>query len=111
MQRQLLHPGKWSANDLHNCLVLFSARARNSLDSELWQSGNVDAVQQIPQSASGNLGFISKSLDLICVMECHILLGIAQRSVVFIFLTFSLVALFFFFLAVFFLLIVMVIVM
>jgi hypothetical protein len=34
--------------DLHDCLVLLSSRARNSLDSELWQSGDVDAVQQIP---------------------------------------------------------------
>jgi hypothetical protein len=34
-----------SANDLHDCLVLFSSRARNSLDSELWWSGDVDAVQ------------------------------------------------------------------
>jgi hypothetical protein len=33
-----------SAKDLHDCLVLFSARARNSLDSELWWSGDVDAV-------------------------------------------------------------------
>jgi hypothetical protein len=33
-----------SADDLHNYLVLFSARAWNSLDSELWQSGDVDAV-------------------------------------------------------------------
>jgi hypothetical protein len=37
-----------SADDLHNCLVLFSSRARNSLDSKLWRSGDVDAVQQIP---------------------------------------------------------------
>jgi hypothetical protein len=43
-----------SADDLHDCLVLFLAWARNSLDSELWRSGDVDAVQQIPQSASGN---------------------------------------------------------
>jgi hypothetical protein len=38
----------WSAEELHDCLILFSARAQNSLDSELWQSGDVDAVQQIP---------------------------------------------------------------
>jgi hypothetical protein len=37
-----------SADDLHDCLVLFSSRARNSLDSELWWSGDVDPVQQIP---------------------------------------------------------------
>jgi hypothetical protein len=37
-----------SAHDLHDCLVLFSARVRNSLDLELWRSGDVDAVQQIP---------------------------------------------------------------
>jgi hypothetical protein len=33
-----------SAIDFHDCLVLFSARARNSLDSELWQSADLDAV-------------------------------------------------------------------
>jgi hypothetical protein len=33
-----------STKDLHDCLILFSARARNSLDSELWRSGDVDAV-------------------------------------------------------------------
>jgi hypothetical protein len=36
-----------SAEDLHDCLILFSARARNSLDSELWWSGDIDVVQQI----------------------------------------------------------------
>jgi hypothetical protein len=74
------------------------------------RSGDVDAVQQIPQSASGNRGFISKSFDLIGVVERLILLGIAPRSVVFIFFAFSLVALFFFFLIVFFLLLAMVVV-
>jgi hypothetical protein len=43
-----------SADDLHDCLVRFSSRTHNSLDSELWRSGDVDAVQQIPQSASGD---------------------------------------------------------
>jgi hypothetical protein len=33
-----------STEDLHDCLILFSARAQNSLDSELWRSGDVDAV-------------------------------------------------------------------
>jgi hypothetical protein len=37
-----------TTDDLHDCLVLFLARAWNSLDSELWRSGDVDAVQQIP---------------------------------------------------------------
>jgi hypothetical protein len=92
-----------SAEDLHDCLILFSARARNSLDSELWRSGDDDAVQQIPQSASGNRGFISKSFDLVGIVECLILLGVAPRSVVFIIFAFSLVALFFFLLIVFFL--------
>jgi hypothetical protein len=67
------------------------------------RSGDVDAVQQIPQSASGNRGFISKSFDLIGIVERLILLGIAPRSVVFIFFAFSLVALFFFFLILLFL--------
>jgi hypothetical protein len=83
-----------SIDDLHDCLVLFSAGARNSLDSELWRSGDVDAVQQISQSASGDRGFVSKSFDLIGVMECLVLLGVAPRSVVFLFFLFSLVALF-----------------
>jgi hypothetical protein len=43
-------------------------------------------------------------------VERLILLGVASRSVVFIFFAFSLVALFFFFLVVFFLLMVMVVV-
>jgi hypothetical protein len=31
-----------STDDLHYCLVLFSARALNSLDSKFWRSGDVD---------------------------------------------------------------------
>jgi hypothetical protein len=99
-----------SADDLHDCLVLFSARAHNSLDSKLWRSGDVDAVQQIPQSTGGDRGFISKSFDLVGVVERLVLLCVAPRSVVFILFIFSLVALFFFFLFVFFLPLVMVIV-
>jgi hypothetical protein len=99
-----------STDDLHDCLVLFSARARNSFDSEFWRSGDVDVVQQIPQSASGNRGFISKSFDLIGIVEYLVLLSVAPRSVVFIFFAFSLVATFFFFLIVLFLLLVMVVV-
>jgi hypothetical protein len=91
------------ADDLHDCLVLFSSRARNSLNSELWRSGDVDAVQQIPQSTSGDQGFISKSLDLIDVVEHLVLLGVSPKSVVFIIFPFSLVALFLFFLVVSFL--------
>jgi hypothetical protein len=30
--------------DLHDCLVLFSSRAHNSLDFDLWWSGEVDVV-------------------------------------------------------------------
>jgi hypothetical protein len=33
-----------SAEDPHDCLVLFSSRARNSLDSKLWRSGDIDVV-------------------------------------------------------------------
>jgi hypothetical protein len=99
-----------STYDLHDCLVLFSARAQNSLDSELWWSDDVDVVQQIPQSASGDQGFLSKSFDLVDVVERLILLDVAPRSVVFIFLAFSLVVLFFFLLIVFFPLLVMVII-
>jgi hypothetical protein len=98
-----------STDDLHYCLVLFSARARNSLDSKFWRSGDVDMLQPILQSASGDRGFISKSFDFIGVVEYLALLGIAPRSVVFIFFTFSLVAIFFFFsFIVFFLLLVVV---
>jgi hypothetical protein len=85
-----------SAEDLHDCLILFSAKAWNSLDFELWRSGDVDAVQQIPRSAGGDRGFISKNFDLVGVMERHILLGVAPRGVVFIIFAFNLVALFFF---------------
>jgi hypothetical protein len=99
-----------SLDDLHDCLVLFSARAWNSLDSELWRSGDVDAVQQIPQSASGDWGFISKSFDLVGVIERLILLGVAQRSVVAIIFAFSLVTLFFFLVVFFFPMIVVVVV-
>jgi hypothetical protein len=37
-----------SAEDPHDCLVLFSLRLRNPLDSEFWVSGDVEVVQQIP---------------------------------------------------------------
>jgi hypothetical protein len=60
--------------------------------------------QQIPQSASGDWGFISKSFDFIGVVEYLVSLGIAPRSVVFIFFAFILFAIFFFFFIVFFLL-------
>jgi hypothetical protein len=84
-----------SAEDLHNCLVLFWSRAGNSLDPELWWSGDVDAVQQIPQSASGDRGFIFGGLDLIGVAVHLLLLRITQGSVVFIIFAFSLIAFFF----------------
>jgi hypothetical protein len=43
-----------STEDLHDCLVPFSSRARNPLDSEFWLSDDVEVVQQIPQHASGD---------------------------------------------------------
>jgi hypothetical protein len=52
--------------------------------------------QQIPQPASGDWSFISKSFDFIGVVEYLVFLDIALRSVVFIFFAFSLVAIFFF---------------
>jgi hypothetical protein len=85
-----------STDDHHYCLLLFSARARNSLDSKFWQSGDVDVFQQIPQFASGDQSFISKIFDFVGVVEYLVLLGVAPRSVVFIFFAFSLVATFFF---------------
>jgi hypothetical protein len=92
-----------SAEDLHDCLVLFSSRAQITLDSKFQRSGDVEVVQHIPQPTGGDRGFIFGSLDLIGVAEHLILLDITQRSVVFIIFTFSLVAIFFFFLIVFFL--------
>jgi hypothetical protein len=92
-----------SAEDLHDCLLLFLSRVRNPLDSEFQLSGDVEVVQQIPQSTDGDRGFISSGLDLIGIAERLILLGVTQGSVVFIIFAFSLVALFFFFLIVFFL--------
>jgi hypothetical protein len=58
-------------------------------------------VQQIPQPAGGDRGFIFGGLDLIGVVERLILLDITQRSVVFIIFAFRLVALFFFLLVFF----------
>jgi hypothetical protein len=87
-----------SAEDLHDCHVLFPSRAQNPLDSESWVSGDVEVVQQIPQPAGGDRGFISGGLDLIGVTEHLILLGVAQGSAVLIIFAFSLVALFSFFL-------------
>jgi hypothetical protein len=92
-----------TAEDLHDCLVLLLSRAQNPLDSKFRLSADVEVVQQIPQPADGDRGFISGGLDLVGVTECLILLGVTQGSVVFIIFAFSLVALFFFFLVVFFL--------
>jgi hypothetical protein len=86
-----------SAEDLHDCLVLFLSRAQNPIDSEFWVSGDVEVVQQISQPAAADRGFISGGLDLVGIAERLILLSVAQGSVVFIIFTFSLIALFFFF--------------
>jgi hypothetical protein len=99
-----------SAKNLHDCLVLFSSTAWNSLDSEFRRSGDVKAVHRIPQSAGGGRGFISGGLDLNGIAVHLILLSVTQRSVVFIIFAFSLVALFFFFLIVFFFLLMIVVV-
>jgi hypothetical protein len=98
-----------SVEDLHNCLVLVSSGAQNSLDFELWRSGDADAVQQFPQSVGGNRGFISAGLDLIRDVVLFLLLEIDQRSVVLIIFIFLLVA-FFFLLFVLFLLMVIIVV-
>jgi hypothetical protein len=81
--------------DLHDCLVLFLSRKWNSLDSQLWWSGDVDAVQQILQSVSGDCGFISESLDHVGIAIHFFLFGVTQMSVVFIIFAFSLIAFFF----------------
>jgi hypothetical protein len=90
-----------SAGDLHDCLVLFSSKAWNSLYSELWCSGDVDVIQQISQPTGGNRSFISRGLDLIGVMVHLLLSRITQGSVVLIIFVFILVAFFFFNLVVF----------
>jgi hypothetical protein len=89
-----------STEDLHDCLALFFSRSQNSLDFELWQSGDVEVVQQIPQSTGGDWGFIFGTLDLIGVMVLLFLVGVTQRSVVFIVFAFSHIAFFFFILMV-----------
>jgi hypothetical protein len=96
--------------DLHHFLILFSSRAWNSLDSELWWSGDVDAVQQIPQSASGDQSFIFDGLYLVSLTVHLLLLRVAQRSVVLIIFIFSIVAFFFLNLIVFFLLLMIVVI-
>jgi hypothetical protein len=95
-----------SVDDLHNCLILFSSRAHNSLDSKLWWSGDDDVIQQFPQSTGGNRGFISECLDLIRDMVLFLLLEITQRSVVLIIFIFRLIAFFFFLLIIFLLMVV-----
>jgi ABC-type bacteriocin/lantibiotic exporter with double-glycine peptidase domain len=99
-----------STEDLHNHLVLFSSRAQNSLDSELWRSGVADTVQQFPQSAGGNWGFIFRGLDLIRDVVLFLLLKITQRSVVLIIFIFLLVAFFFLLLVLFLLMVIIVVV-
>jgi hypothetical protein len=86
-----------SAEDLHDCLVLFLSRVRNPLDSKFQWSGDVEVVQQIPQPAGGDWSFISDGLDLVGVAERLVFLDVTQRSVVFIIFAFNLIALFFFF--------------
>jgi hypothetical protein len=65
---------------------------------------------EIPQPAAGDRSFIFGGLDLVSIVEHLILLGVAQRSVVFIIFGFRLVALFFFLIVFFFLMIVVVVV-
>jgi hypothetical protein len=98
------------AEDLHDCLVLFSFRAWNSLDSDLWWSGDVEAVQQIPQSTGGDRGFIFGGLDLIDIAVRLFLLGATQGSVVLIIFIFGLIAFFFFVVVVVFFLLMIVVV-
>jgi hypothetical protein len=68
-----------STDDLHNCLLLFSSRAWNSLDSKLWWSGDVDAVQQIPQSASGDRASSPKVLISLASWNVSSFLASLQR--------------------------------
>jgi hypothetical protein len=53
-------------------------------------------VQQIPQSAGGDQGFISRGLDLVGITVCLFLLDVTQGSVVLIIFIFGLIAFFFF---------------
>jgi hypothetical protein len=57
--------------------------------------GDVDAVQQIPQSAGGDRSFISDGLYLIGLVVHLLLLRVTQRSVVLIVFVFILVVFFF----------------
>jgi hypothetical protein len=72
----------------------------NSLDFELWRSGDVDAVQQIPQSTGGSQSFISGGLDFIGLTVHLVLLRITQGSVILIIFVFILVSFLFFILMV-----------
>jgi hypothetical protein len=67
---------------LHNCSILFLPLACDSLDFELWSSGDVDVAQQIPQSTCGNQCFIPKGLYLIGFMVHLLLLKITQMSLI-----------------------------
>jgi hypothetical protein len=73
-----------SVEALHDCHVLFPSMAQNPLDSEFRLSGDDEVIQQIPQPAGGDWGFIFGGLDLVGVAEHLILLGVTQGSVVFI---------------------------
>jgi hypothetical protein len=96
--------------DLHDCFALFSSRARNSLDYELWWSGDVDAVQQIPQSTSGDRTFIFGGLDLIGIVIHLLIFGITQGCVVLIIFVFIPIAFFFSNLVVFFFLLMIIVI-
>jgi hypothetical protein len=81
--------------DPHSCFVLFPLQTWNSLDSKVWRSGNVDAVQQIPQSAGRDRGFTSRGLYPIGMMIHLLLFRITQGSVILIVFVFILVVFFF----------------
>jgi hypothetical protein len=70
-----------SAEDLHDCLVLFPSRAQNPLDSEFQVSGDVEVAQQIPQPTGGDQGFIFGGLDLVGVVEGSVVFIIFAKGV------------------------------
>jgi hypothetical protein len=68
--------------DLYNYSILFPPWAWNSLDFELWRNGDVDAVQQILQSCSGDHSFISDSLYLLSFAAHFLLPKVTHRCVI-----------------------------
>jgi hypothetical protein len=68
--------------DLHSCSELFLPWMRDSLDSELWGSGDAYVTEQISQSASGDRSFIPKGLQLVGITIHLLIFRITRGSVI-----------------------------